>query len=81
MFLWELKNISDLKLTMCMLILLQPNPDLPPIPSHRHTVYLVLYGGWEQYKTSQGRTFYYNYITNARSWKRPHRHVKITVSV
>ncbi|PNF43625.1 hypothetical protein B7P43_G03103 [Cryptotermes secundus] len=46
----------------------------PPSPSPDRKPIRVLNEGWEEYKSSQGRTYYYNCKTHDKSWKPPRRH-------
>ncbi|KAJ9597254.1 hypothetical protein L9F63_011890, partial [Diploptera punctata] len=41
-----------------------------------HQPVRVLNEGWQEYRTPQGRTFYYNSRTRDKSWKPPRRHHK-----
>lgn len=53
----------------------------PPSPSPDHKPFRVLNEGWEEHKSSQGRTYYYNCKTHDKSWKPPRKNLKCHVSV
>lgn len=53
----------------------------PPSPSPTRKPVKVLNEGWEEYKSSRGRTYYYNCRTHDKSWKPPRRHHSFQVSV